>query len=187
MIGAESMKYEKEKVILYSKIKLTISTLFCFSVAVIMVLMLTESIYGIGKSDIFHGKIDFSIGIASTIFVAMCGIFSIKKLFDKYPGLRLSYEGFTDNSTGVSVGFVPWSEVVEIRPLGVQMAKYVSVQVRNPECYIRRGNFVQRTINYVNLKIFKSPINVSSVFLKIRHDELFAAMEEYFSNSRRNA
>jgi len=187
MFGEKSMKYEKEKSILYSKVKLTISTILCFSIAGVMVFMLISDIYGIGNSNIFYGKIDFSIGILSTIFFAACGIFSLRQLFDNSPGLKLSYDGFTDNSTFVSVGFVPWSEVVEIRKLRVQMAKFVSVQTKDPDRYINRGNFLQRMTNRVNLMIYKSPINVSSVFLRIKHDDLLELMEQYLANSRRNA
>jgi hypothetical protein len=187
MFGEKSMKYEKEKSILYSKINLTISTILCFAITIAMVLMLISDIYGIGNSNIFHNKIDFSIGILSTIFIAVCGVFSLKKLFDNSPGLKLSYDGFTDNSTFVSVGFVPWSEVVEIRKLGVQMAKFVSIQTKDPGRYINRGNFIQRMTNRINLMIYKSPINVSSVFLKIKYDDLLELMEQYLANSRRNA
>ena len=52
-------------------------------------------------------------------------------------------EGFTDNSSGVSTGRVPWSEVVEIGQYRVQRQKLISVHVIDPEKYVKRANFLK--------------------------------------------
>src|SRR5262252_1286690 len=51
-----------------------------------------------------------TIGVIAVLFAVAALIFGIRKLFDKKPGLVLSADGFTDNSSGLAAGFIPWSE-----------------------------------------------------------------------------
>src|SRR5665647_1362036 len=57
----------------------------------------------------------FIVGLASILFFGLVGFFIFKKLFDNSPGLIISAEGVFDNSSGVSAGFVPWTDIVEIK------------------------------------------------------------------------
>jgi hypothetical protein len=48
-----------------------------------------------------------SIGLASISFFGFCGLFGMRMLFDKKPGLVLNIEERVDNASGVSAGFIP--------------------------------------------------------------------------------
>ena len=126
----------------------------------------------------------YGVGITATLFFGLAGAVGLKKLFDKAPGLVLDGEGFTDNTSGVSAGLVPWSEVVEIGQYQVQKQKLISIHVVDPEKYVNRGNPLKRMTNRANLKMCGTPINISSNSLKISYDELLETFEAYFENSR---
>lgn len=129
----------------------------------------------------------YGIGISSIVFSGLCGFVGIKKLFDKSPGQILNSEGILDNSSGLSAGIIPWSEVVDIGQYQVQKQKFVSIYVQDPEKYVNTGNALKRMANRANMKMCGTPINISANSLKIGYDELLETIQNHYRNSRSNA
>jgi len=122
----------------------------------------------------------YLIGSAAVLFFGACLIFGIRKLFDSQPGLVLDANGIYDNSTGVSVGFVPWDDVVDIGRLVIVKQKFVVVIVRNPEKYTETGNKFARMTKRANASRYKSPVHISANTLQIKFEELEGKVAEYF-------
>ena len=175
------MESSEETVIELSKGKAVLIILGSVGFVAIGAWMLTLDASAI-ESSARYGSPSFVYGLAITaiVFFGLGAVVGFKKLLDRAPGLILNREGFTDNSSGVSAGLVPWSEVVEIRQYEVQNRKFVSVHVVDPEKYVNRGNFLKRMANRANLKMCGTPINISSIGLKIGYDELLASFEAHF-------
>ena len=123
-----------------------------------------------------------SIGAASIAFFGLCGVFGVKKMFDKKPGLVLSAVGIFDNSSGVSAGLIPWSEIVGFDIYEVQKQKMLIVKVTNPEKYVEVGGSMKRALNRVNFKMCGSPIAITSNSLKISFNELLHVCNQYLAN-----
>lgn len=126
--------------------------------------------------------IEVGIGVLSIIFCGACGLFGIKKLFDSSPGLILNQEGIIDNSSGVAVGKILWSDILSIEKTQIGRQKFVSVIVKDPEKYANYGNFIQRFTNKANMKLCSTPINISSISLCIDQTELYSELEFFFLN-----
>ena len=122
-----------------------------------------------------------SIGMVSIVFFGLCGVIGVKKLFDKKPGLILSANGIVDNSSGVSAGFIPWSEIVGFDIFEVQRQKMLIVKVTHPERYVEVGGSMRRTLNRVNFKMCGSPIAITPNSLQIGFKELFGVCDAYFA------
>ena len=167
------MKSQEQMVIELSRGKLTLIIFGAIAFVVMGIFMIFDS-----------STLISSIGIAGVVFFGSCAIFGVKKLLEKSPGLILSKDGFTDNSSGVSVGYIPWSDVIEVKEYQLLMQMLVSIRVRNPEEYVNRGNLLQRIANRINLKVCGTPINISANSLQIGYEELLSTFEEYFDNSR---
>ncbi|MEM9535090.1 MAG: STM3941 family protein, partial [Cyanobacteria bacterium P01_E01_bin.45] len=86
----------------------------------------------------------YGIGMVSIVFFGLCGMIGVKKFLDTKPGLILNSKGVTDNSSGVSAGFIPWSEIVGINESHIHKQKFVSIMVKNPEKYLNSGNALQK-------------------------------------------
>ncbi|MET3117770.1 hypothetical protein AAKU64_001990 [Undibacterium sp. GrIS 1.8] len=127
------------------------------------------------------------IGVISIAFFGLCGLFGVKKIFDKKPGLILSAAGIFDNSSGVSAGLIPWSEIVGFDIFEVQKQKTLIVKITNPERYIEVGGPLQRTLNRMNFKLCGSPIAITSNSLTIGFDELLDVCNLYFKKYGKNA
>jgi hypothetical protein len=119
------------------------------------------------------------LGLAAIVFFGICGLAGLKKLFDKKPTLILNHSGIVDNASGVSAGFIPWSEVVGARMVEVQKQKLLVIDVRDPEEYIARGNLLKQTLNKANYNMVGSPISISAVALAIDFSELISLFDQY--------
>ena len=120
------------------------------------------------------------IGIVNIFFFGACGLFGLKKLVDKRPGLVLSPSGILDNSSGISVGFIPWSEISGFGVWGFKNEKTLVINVVNPQKYIDVGGPIRRKLNKINFKLVGSPIAISSNSLKVNFSELYSICNAYF-------
>jgi hypothetical protein len=123
----------------------------------------------------------FLSGLAGIIFFGFVGFYLLKKLFDKKPGLIISNNGIVDNSSGISVGFVPWSDIKEIKETMVANQKFINLIVKNPQHYIEgQPTKLKRWIVKRNYKSFGTPIGISANGLKYNYDELKLLLQQRF-------
>jgi hypothetical protein len=181
------MNQTDEKIIELSKSKilLLISGAAMFVVGGLWMLQLDaaqiEAHRGLNSPALAHG-----IGLLTVVFFGICGLFGVKKIVDKKPGLILSAAGILDNSSGVSAGLIPWSEIVGFDIFEVQKQKTLIVKVSNPERYIEVGAVMKRALNRMNFKLCGSPIAITSSSLKIDFDELLDVCNKYFKKYGKN-
>ncbi len=128
----------------------------------------------------------FRGGIASILFFGIVAVVLFRKFFDKIPGLIIDSKGITDNASGVSAGFIPWTDIQEIKISEVMNQKFLILIVSNPEDYIAKvTNSLKKSVINMNYKTYGSPISIASNSLQINFDELhallFKKMKEYKS------
>jgi len=126
----------------------------------------------------------FIVGLVSILFFGLCAIIAFRKLFDKKAGLIINREGIIDNSSGVSVGLVLWSDIEEIKICNVMSQKFLMFIVRNPQDYIEKNtNQLKRKAAKMNYKTYGSPISISTNSLQTNfnnlHNLLIEKMKEY--------
>lgn len=125
------------------------------------------------------------VGYASIIFFGLCSLIAIRKLSDNKPGLIIDDLGLTDNSSGVSGGRIPWTDISHISVIEIQRRKIIMLQVNNPQDYIgRQTNGLKRKLMKINLNKFGSPISISSNALKISFTELHKLLVDNFEAAK---
>lgn len=176
------MSNSEEKIIELSKTKLLLlifASLAFIGIGAWMISLdaaLIEAQRRFNNPLLVHGT-----GWVAIVFFGWCGVIGIRKYFDKQPGLIFSSVGITDNSSGVSAGLIPWSEISGINIYEIQKQKMLIILVKNPDKYIEIGSVIKRTLNRTNYKMCGSPIAISSNSLKINFDELLKLSAEYFT------
>ncbi len=181
------MSLSNEKIIYLSKLKIILLIVGASIFVALGVWFLTLDTDSIESSRRFNSPaLVYGIGVIGIVFFGLCALVGLKKLFDKAPGLILNEEGILDNSSGVSAGVIPWSEVVGINEYQVQKQKFVSILVQDPEKYVNTGNALKRMANKANVKMCGTPINISANSLKISYEELLDTIEEYYRKYRQN-
>lgn len=118
-------------------------------------------------------QVIFATGIVAVLFFGLCAVFIFKKLLCKSDGLHIDHTGIIDNSTAVSVGFIPWSDIEDIQTVHTAGQAFVAVYVRKPEHYIERqpGNFARKVLRS-QYKNFGTPVYISANTLRINHKQL---------------
>lgn len=126
------------------------------------------------------------IGVLSIVFFGLCGLVGVRKLFDRKPALVLTETGLHDNSSGVSAGLVPWSEIERFSLFEVSKQKLLIIHVKNMAKYVEAGGVIRRALNRMNVKLAGSPISISSSTLKIDFDELLELCTAYHQKYGKN-
>jgi len=115
----------------------------------------------------------FIVGLASILFFGFVAVTIFRKFSDKRPGLVISRQGITDNSSGVSAGLIPWTDIIEIKVSQVMNQKFLMFIVSNPQNYLDKvTNPLKRNAMKMNYKTYGSPISISSNALQTNFDDL---------------
>lgn len=122
----------------------------------------------------------FATGVASTILFSIFGFIAAKKLLDNKPGLVIDKNGILDQSSGVSAGHIPWSDIQEIKITQVYNQKFIMIIVHNPNDYItRQPSVFKRKAMEINFKTYGSPISITANTLQCDFDELQALLQTH--------
>ena len=152
-----------------SKTKLWLGIVGSFIFLIIGIWMLASNI----SSNRYNPLIIKVVAIVAIIFFGACGIFLVKKLFDKESGLIISKKGIFDNTSGVSIGLIIWDDIVDIRVQQIMANKFITIHVKDPEKYIGKAkNKMMARIMKSNMNMSGTPISISSNTLKYNFKNL---------------
>lgn len=157
-----------------SRVKLVMLTLGSLGFVALGVWMVTVA-------DTHRGIPTPVIGIASIVFFGACAVFGIRSLLDRTPGMVLRADGFEDRSSGVAVGFVPWSDVRELAMFRMRGQRFIAVHVVNPAVYEARGSALQRAAHRATTRMCGTPITISTNALRISCDELMRLVTSFMA------
>lgn len=111
-------------------------------------------------------------GIASVLFCGVAGIYGIRKLFDNTVGLIIDEKGITDNTHGSSVGLINWADITEIKTEQVMSTKFLLIFTNNADKYLDRVGYFKRKLLLGNVKMYGTPLSITSNTLKYDFDDL---------------
>jgi hypothetical protein len=140
-------------------------------------------LHGLLRSPVLmHG-----VGYLGIGFFGLCGLIAVKKFFEGGIGLQFSKDGFIDHSRGASARFIPWSEVSEVGVFEFRRQRMLVIKVIHPEKYAEIDGSLKRWAYEMNLKMYGSPIVISSSALKIGFAELQEIFRDYIKRYSANA
>lgn len=177
-------KNMQETVIKLSKNKLIILLLASIGFVVISLLFILYPKNFI-SFIFFSERIIKNIGYVGLPFFGLVSILLFKKLFDNKPGLIINAKGITDNTNSSSIGLIKWSDITKISQKKVVSTKFLLVEIRNPEDYIKKANRLKKLTLKQNLSTYGTPITLTSVGLQCSFEELERLILESYSQSKR--
>ncbi len=129
----------------------------------------------------------FIVGLACIVFFGIMGYFIFKMLGDKSPGLVISAEGVFDNSSAISVGLVPWTDILEIKETKVVNQTFISLIVKNPQDYIdKQTNPIKGILMQKNYDSYGTAIAISVNGLSCDYQELKETLDKKFMDFKSN-
>ncbi|SNR17209.1 STM3941 family protein [Tenacibaculum jejuense] len=180
----------KEKIeIPLSKTKLFLSVLgaILFVIAGVWLFFNTQLFYNF-PFKIFRIPIVIKIiSVIDILFFGAIGLYALRKLKDKKPGLTIDAEGIFDNSNAASVGFIAWKDITYITVKKIMPTKIIIIDVVNPEEYLYKAkNKTTKKLLRSNMKMNGTPISISSNSLKIDFKELEKLLQTGLESSKNN-
>ncbi|MBY0480544.1 MAG: hypothetical protein K2Q21_04240 [Chitinophagaceae bacterium] len=122
----------------------------------------------------------FATGVASIVLFSIFGFVTAKKLLDKRPGLIIDKNGILDQSSGVSAGLIPWSDIQEIKTTQVYNQTFIMIFVQNPNDYIaREPGIFKRKMMEINFNTYGSPISITANTLQCDFNELLNLLQTH--------
>ncbi len=106
------------------------------------------------------------------VLFGLCAIVGVMKLFDKKPGLVINDKGIFDNSSGVSVGLIPWSTIMFIRVSEIVSSKFILIGVANAEKIMSEQNIFKKFMLKSTNKIYGTPVSLNPTALQVKLEEL---------------
>lgn len=130
----------------------------------------------------------YVIAVAGTcvVFFSIAAVCILMKIFDNRPGLILDPQEIVDNSSAVPAGRIAWSDIRGFSISDVHRQSLLAILVHDPDKYTVHGTFIRRHIARANLRMYGSPIQISSNSLKITFDDLVATITAHYEK-RKNA
>jgi hypothetical protein len=92
------------------------------------------------------------------------------------PELVVSADGFTVNQSATDMGFISWDEVESIGTSSLGGHSWVTVQLRDPDAFLRRHSAVRRVLMRLR-GTGRSTVRISGVILPRPVSEVAAIME----------
>jgi len=118
------------------------------------------------------------VGIVAVLFFGTAGVYGLRKLFDKSVGLTIDDYGITDNSNASSVGLIDWSDILDIKTEQVMSTRFLLIFVDNPDKYLERVNGFKRKLMKANMKMYGTPLSITSNTLRYDFSELERLIKE---------
>lgn len=122
-----------------------------------------------------------AVGVVAILFFGLCTVYGTRKLFSHKPGFVIDDSGITDNSSGISVGAIPWNDIYNINFVMAQRQKFIMIYVKNPEEYINnQSSFIKKKMMQMNHKLYGSPLAISANSLNTSFGQLFNLLRNEF-------
>lgn len=106
------------------------------------------------------------VGIVGSVLFSSAIIYIPIKLLDKKPGLIISDEGITDNSSAVAVGLILWKDIISIKTEQIKSLKFFIVDIKNPEEYVKSKGKLKQMLLKINIQKYGTPITIMCSGLK---------------------
>ena len=91
--------------------------------------------------------------ILGVVFGVICGIYGCFKVFDSQPGFVIDRLGIVDNFSAVSVGRIPWGDVVGFQDQEIYGNRFLVIEVVDPEGYLKRGGALKAKLTAANFNL----------------------------------
>lgn len=95
--------------------------------------------------------------------------------------LRLTADGFTDDSSLTAVGFVPWSEVAGVSTEEISKATMIGVRLHDADAFIAKLSWFRRVAARTNMRMFGVPVWINPT--RLADAEQIAALLDVYRRS----
>ncbi len=102
-------------------------------------------------------------------FLGVSTVYSVKQLFSKEPLVEICDEYFYDNSSAISLGKISWEDMER----AYVKSGVLNIDLKNPEAYIAKMNWLQRLFIKGNVKMRYGNVCINTERMKKHKKDFF--------------
>jgi hypothetical protein len=160
-----------------SKLKILVVFFGAFLFALGSVVVLEQ----IQANDFYSSIFIPLVCIIAIVFFGAIAFSSLQKLLvSSSIGLKIDSRGVEDHSSGVSIGFLPWDQIIDYQIIQVQTSRFILIEIQNPESLIEPFSGLKKFFLKANYKRYGTPVSISAAGLDCDFIYLHRIMEEAF-------
>lgn len=126
-----------------------------------------------------HWLVRAMFGIICGLLFRLYGISIAKRLLIKKPSLIIDKEGFTDNTSAVSVGFLKWSEIKEFRVYDFMGQKFLGIEPIDTGQALGKLPIVKKALLNANKAFETNTINIPDSMVSMPLEEVYNKMIQF--------
>jgi len=130
--------------------------------------------FGPDQRDLFERL----AGLVTTAFFGAIAVSVLYRLVKGGPAIIINARGIVDNSSGVSVGLIPWDHIGEVREYRVQDQVFLSITPKNLDALLKKQPRWKRAVMRANLSMGAGPVNVPQAALGVKVSDLVREIEQ---------
>ena len=170
---------EKEFIIYQNKKGNIVYSLLSFILAIIAILSLFVH-FDINIILEIIMKIILSFGV---FFFGYAGIYLIRRMKNNKEMLIINNKGITDNSSAISIGFIPWEEI-EDAYIGSSVGnEFIELKIKNEEKYLKNLPFFKKLLINANKKMGYEIVCITLNTTNYSVREVLIKINEYRNNN----
>ena len=123
-------------------------------------------------TDMRKGMIAKFWGAVAVVFFGAVAVSVLQKLFTAGPAVIINSRGITDNSSGVSLGFIAWDEIADVREYTFQNQTFLGIDPKDLDALIAKQPKWKRTAIRANVKLGAAPVNIPQLVLGVKVSDL---------------
>jgi hypothetical protein len=121
-----------------------------------------------------------ALGLVVVLFSIACGAYALFRLAKPTPAVIINRKGITDNASAIGVGFIPWSQVVELREYRFLRQAFLGVVPKDLESLITRLPAWKRVAIRANRLFGFTPINIPQSILPMSVSQLLREIDAHY-------
>ncbi len=134
--------------------------------------------YEIFSSSILNFIIKLA-ALADVMFFGYCMLFYIKRNQENKDLVIVDKNGITDNSSVISVGFIPWEDINEIYINSILSNKFILVKLKNEDKYLNKSSFFKQKAMLENRKMGYEIIDITLNSTGVQPEKFLQEILEY--------
>lgn len=170
-INKEKLNIKQDEVSSYIPIILTVIMV----IAGLWLLFMEEDIF---NSNLLNFIIKI-VAILAVIFFGYGMIFFINRKLENKDIVVVDKNGITDNSTAISLGFIPWKDIDNIYMNSMMSNKFILIKLKNEEEYLNKTSTIKRRLMLKNKNMGYEMICINLNFTGIQPESFLQEILEY--------
>jgi hypothetical protein len=137
--------------------------------------------FGHGQTDPYERL----VGLVTVVFFGAIAVSILFHLVKGGPAVVINADGVVDNSSGVSVGLIPWDHIRDVREYRVQDQVFLSITPKNLDALLKKQPRWKRALMRANLSMGAGPVNIPQAALGVKVSDLIREIEQRRRSARK--